>query len=321
MTAISEFDRCDIFNVIDAVDTSLATSLPAAPHDLADAIDAIYEWAREVARDCDWAEGSFDVATHELSPADIVRNMGRHYDGGMRAMVADALANMTQDEPVPNPVVARHLHSTGATIREYSNGTWDAVDGPTFSLSLGFDSRAELEAWIEEETLAARGGILTVDNVQDFPHEDIYQALLAALNDSERAMHIEPVARFIVEKAYAYPAGIKVIATQVIDYARETRILASHGITTVGSLEYRKQVENADLGDGFFHDADDEPVEPTLVRSQTVQGLINALHEHASGLRTPTIEVRAPNGNHFDIASLQVDETGIVILHLGRAID
>lgn len=54
--------------------------------------EAIVRFAADVAQDCQWAEGSFDVALHELTAVDVVRNMARHYDGGMTAMVRDALA-------------------------------------------------------------------------------------------------------------------------------------------------------------------------------------------------------------------------------------
>jgi hypothetical protein len=84
----------DIMQVRAAIDSYRQAAFPGDADLLTnEEIDAIADFARGVARDCEWQEGSFDVALHELTAADVVRNMARHYDGGMGAMVADALAD------------------------------------------------------------------------------------------------------------------------------------------------------------------------------------------------------------------------------------
>lgn len=73
------------------------------------------------------------------------------------------VSNGTVSATVPNPIIATHalpFSACGTVLREYKNGMWDAIDGPTFSLSLGFESRAELEAWIASENERERAGIV-----------------------------------------------------------------------------------------------------------------------------------------------------------------
>jgi hypothetical protein len=52
-------------------------------------------------------------------------------------------------KPIRNPVVAEGRY-LGATLRQYENGMYDAVDGPGFSISPGFDAEMALLGWIDE---------------------------------------------------------------------------------------------------------------------------------------------------------------------------
>lgn len=60
---------------------------------------AVYDWALAFVSDCEWRED--DELTHEeavavkasMPAAMLVRSAARHYDGGMAAMVADAIAD------------------------------------------------------------------------------------------------------------------------------------------------------------------------------------------------------------------------------------
>lgn len=52
------------------------------------------------------------------------------------------------DPTVPNPIVATRYALDGGTARLYADGNVCAVDGEYYSISPGFDSFEELQAWI-----------------------------------------------------------------------------------------------------------------------------------------------------------------------------
>lgn len=55
------------------------------------------------------------------------------------------------DADAPNPIVREMRASDGGTIRVYQNGMVDAVDGEIYSLSPGFCSVEDCEAWIRKQ--------------------------------------------------------------------------------------------------------------------------------------------------------------------------
>lgn len=60
---------------------------------------AVYDWAMAFASDCEWGEGFGALDLAELKPARLVQCAARHYDGGMAAMVTDALRELeTRDD-------------------------------------------------------------------------------------------------------------------------------------------------------------------------------------------------------------------------------
>lgn len=74
---------------IEAVRTRVAVM---SPHeDLTDAeVARVIDWSRDFAADCVWQESAEDI--EDMSADEIMRGAARHYDGGMSALVSDALA-------------------------------------------------------------------------------------------------------------------------------------------------------------------------------------------------------------------------------------
>jgi hypothetical protein len=58
----------------------------------ADQVPAVATWARDFASDCEWQDVDADDIA-DMTDAAVIRNAARQYDGGIRALVRDALAD------------------------------------------------------------------------------------------------------------------------------------------------------------------------------------------------------------------------------------
>lgn len=123
---ISELDRCDVLDAIGAE----WHATPSEPGALADALDAIHGWALDFASDCEWREEDAESIA-DLAPGVLVRNAARHYDGGMAALVRDALANLATDTKPSAEGATRAAKGIERYVVEYrdARGRWHRARG------------------------------------------------------------------------------------------------------------------------------------------------------------------------------------------------